>query len=146
MQRNARSDCQLKKDCMKGIVPALTVIVFVFIFAGCSKEDTQSEPALYGTWIKGSQAGDTLRFMRKNNMNIMLQNESFNAGMPVYTEKEYRFRNGKLSIKLYSPVSQDYYPIDSFTWTQAGSEFTIQGIQLFMFMSSTMTWFTYLKL
>ncbi|MEI9912283.1 MAG: hypothetical protein WDO71_23080 [Bacteroidota bacterium] len=76
----------------------------------------------------------------------MLQNESFNAGMPHYTEKEYRFRNGQLSIKLYAPISQEFYPIDSFSWTQVGEEFTIQGIQLFMFMSSTMTYFTYRKL
>lgn len=124
----------------------MIVIALAFIVVSCSKDDTASESALYGTWVKGTQAGDTLRFMRKNNKYIMLQNESFNAGMPNYTEKEYRFRNGRLSIKIYAPSSQDFYPVDSFSWTQVGSEFTIQGIQLFMFMSSTQTYFTYRKL
>ena len=131
---------------MMRLSPALVIIVFAFLFAGCSKEDTASESALYGTWVKGSNAGDTLRFMRKDNKYIMLQNESFNAGMPHYTEKEYRFRNGRLSIKIFAPVSQDFYPIDSFSWTQVGEEFTIKGFQLFMFMSSTQTSFTYRKL
>lgn len=128
------------------ITPALIVIALAFMVVSCSKDDTASESALYGTWVKGTQAGDTLRFMRKNNKYIMLQNESFNAGMPVYTEKDYRFRNGRLSIKLFSPSSREFYPIDSFSWTQVGEEFTIQGIQLFMFMSSTQTYFTYRKI
>jgi hypothetical protein len=125
-----------QKNDMMHLSPALVIIVFAFIFTGCSKEDTASESALYGTWVKGSNAGDTLRFMRKDNKYIMLQN----------TEKEYRFRNGRLSIKIYAPVSQEFYPLDSFSWTQVGEEFTIKGFQLFMFMSSTQTTFTYRKL
>jgi hypothetical protein len=131
---------------MMRISAALVIIAFAIFFTGCSKEDTASESALFGTWVKGSNAGDTLRFMRKDNKYIMLQNESFNAGLPRYTEKEYRFRNGQLSIKIFAPVSQEFYPLDSFSWTQVGEEFTVQGIQLFMFMSSTQTYFTYRKL
>lgn len=125
---------------------ALAITAFAFIFIGCHKDITGTESDLYGTWVKGNQAGDTLRFMRKDNKYILQQNESFNAGMPVYTEKEYRFRNGRLSIKLFAPSSQEFYPIDSFSWTQVGSEFTLQGIQLFLYMSSTVTYFTYRKL
>lgn len=76
----------------------------------------------------------------------MRKAESFNAGLSVYSEKEYMFRDGKLSIKMFAPALQDFYPIDSFTWTQAGREFKIQGIQLYMFMSSTLTYFTYRKI
>ena len=132
---------------MRRLYAALTVTAFVFIFIGCHKESFNgSEADLYGTWVKGTNAGDTLRFLKKNNKNIMQINESFNAGMPMYTEKEYSFRNGILKIKTFNPVSQDYFSIDSFTWIQPGSEFKIQGIQLFMFMSSTGTYFTYHKL
>jgi len=123
-----------------------SVIAFALLLAACSKEHTGTESVLYGTWVKGPNFGDTLQFMRKNNQNIMRQTMSFNAGMPVYTENEYRFRNGKLSIKLYSPSSEEYYPITSFTWLQSGSEFKIQGSQLFIFMSSTLTYFTYRKI
>jgi len=124
----------------------ISVITIALLSTGCKKNKVQDEAALYGTWVKGPNAGDTLWFMKKNNQYILRQNESFNAAMPVYTEKEYRFRDGKLGIKLYSPSSQEYYPISSFTWTQPGSEFSLQGIQLFLFMSSTLTYFTYRKI
>lgn len=124
----------------------LALIVSVSLFASCKKEGTHSESDLYGTWIKGNQAGDTLQFLKRNGKNILRQNDSFNAAMPAYTEKEYRFSNGKLGVKLFSPFSEDFYPIDSFQWTRAGKEFTVQGIQLYMFMASTNVYFTYRKL
>ena len=122
------------------------LIVFVSIVAACKKDNAQSESALYGTWIKGTQSGDSLQFLRKNGKDIMKQNESFNAATPIYTEKEYKYQNGKLSIKLYAPFSDEFYTIDSFRWINTGREFTRQGIQLFSFMSSTLTYFTYRKL
>ena len=128
------------------IAAVLILLSFILPFAGCKKEPAGTESDLYGTWIKGTNAGDTLQFMRKNNRNIMRMNESFNAGMPVYTEKEYSLRNGVLKIRSFVPVSQDYYSITSFTWTVPGNEFTILGFQLFMFMSSTSTSFTYRKI
>jgi len=131
---------------MMKIAAVLIVLSFTIPFAGCKKELAGTESDLYGTWIKGKQAGDTLQFLRKNNQNIMRMNESFNAGMPVYTEKEYSLRNGVLKIKSFAPVSQEYHTITSFTWTQPGNEFTIPGFRLFMFMSSTTTSFTYHKL
>jgi hypothetical protein len=121
-------------------------IVIAFIFAGCTKDNAGSESVLYGTWGKGPAFGDTLQFMRKNNHDIVRYSMSFNAGMPVYTEHDYTYRNGILSIKLYSPSIQDFYPISSFEWTQQGREFKIQGIQLFSFMASTQTYFTYRKI
>ncbi|MEP7372206.1 MAG: hypothetical protein ABI675_02385 [Chitinophagaceae bacterium] len=125
---------------------AFIAVGFAFIFIGCKKENTSSAPALYGTWIKGNQYGDTLQFMRKNNQDILRTNNSFNPLMQAYREQEYRFRQGKLEVKLFSPTSQEFYPVDSFTWTQAGSEFKIQGAQLFFFMSSINTYYTYRKI
>lgn len=124
----------------------IALIIFVSIVAGCKKDGAQSGADLYGTWIKGNQSGDTLQFLQKNGKDILRRNESFNPGMPAYSEKEYRFRNGKLAIKLTSPFSEDFYPIDSFRWTRAGKEFSVQGIQLYMFMASTNVYFTYRKL
>ena len=121
-------------------------IVIAFIFAGCTKDHTGTESVLYGTWVKGPAFGDTLQFIRKDNHDIVKYNMSFNSGIPANTEKEYRYRNGILSIKLYSPYIEDFYPISSFEWTRQGREFKIQGIQLFSFMSSTQTYFTYRKI
>lgn len=128
------------------ITAPLLLLFFMIAFVGCKKEIAGTESDLYGTWVKGPNFGDTLHFMRKNNQNIMRINESFNIAMPVYTEKEYTLRNGILKIKNFSPGSQDYISINSFTWTQVGSEFRILGYQLFMFMSSTSTSFTYRKI
>lgn len=121
-------------------------IVIAFLFAGCSKDYTGPESVLYGTWVKGPDFGDTLQFMRKDNRDIVQYSMSFNSGIPAHTEKEYRYRNRILSIKLYSPYIEDFYPISSFAWTQQGREFKIQGIQLFSFMASTQTYFTYRKI
>jgi len=126
------------------IIPA--VIILAVLFTGCEKNNAGGEAALYGVWVKGSSFGDTLWFMKKNGYDILRKAESFNAGMPVYSEKQYRFENGRLRIQIFAPSSPDFYDIDSFTWTQLGTEFKVQGIQLFMFMSSTNTYFIYHKL
>jgi hypothetical protein len=123
-----------------------TLIVLVSLLAACKKDVTQSESALYGTWVKGNQPGDTLQFLEKNRKHILRQNDSFNPAMPAYTEKEYKYQNGKLSIQLFAPFSEEFNPIDSFRWISFGREFTLQGIQLYIFMSSTQTYFTYRKL
>lgn len=126
--------------------PALIVIAFVFIGIACKKDNTNDEAALYGDWIKGTNYGDTLQFMKKNNRNIMRMNMSFNPLLQAYTESEYRLKNGKLEIKRFAPMSEEFYPIDSFAWTEAGREFKIQGIQLYMFLASTGVHFTFRKI
>src|SRR4026209_2449250 len=120
---------------MRLLVSGTIVITLIVAFFACSKS-SGDESDLYGTWVKGSNLGDTLWFMKKDGKHIMRQPESFNPLMPLYSEKEYRFKDGKLSIK----IGQEYSPADSFTWTQAGQEFTILNISLFMFMSSMITY------
>jgi hypothetical protein len=131
---------------MMKIAAILVLLSFSIAFAGCKKEITGTESELYGTWVKGPYLGDTLQFMRMNNQNIMRIYESFSGVIPGYAEKEYSLRNGVLKIKSFSPVSQEYFSIDSFTWTQPGGEFTILGHQILLFMNSTMTSFTYRKI
>ena len=120
------------------------IVLAIALLQSCNKDQTFDEPDLYGTWTRGSNHGDTLWFMKKNGQHIIRIPGSFNPLMPIYSEKEYRFNNGELSIKLYSPTSQEYFPITSFTWTDPRKEFTIQSIQLFPIMSSIVT-FKYRK-
>jgi len=119
-------------------------MAFALLAIACSKNDSDNASLLYGTWVKGAQTGDTLWFLRKGGKNIMRSNQSFNPGLTVYKEEEYAFKNGKLS-RVLAPASSAFSHIDSFTWTQQGKEFEVLGYQLFMFMSSTLTKFTYTK-
>ena len=129
---------------MRSIVFGFIITILAFSF-GCKKEQTTEEAKLYGTWVKGSSLGDTLWFMKKNGQNIMRIAESFNPLMPKYAEKEYQFKNGVLNIKSFAPASQEYFPMTSFKWTDPGKEFTIQNSQLFIFLSSIIT-YTYKKI
>jgi hypothetical protein len=134
---------------MRRIYSALIVIPVVLVFTGCAKNKTNdftgSESELYGVWVKGPNPGDTLEFMRKNNKNIMRRLELFNAGIPTYSEREYRYQDGKFGAKYYSSAD-DFYQINSFAWTQAGREFTLLAFQLLPIISSTTTWYTYRKI
>jgi hypothetical protein len=125
---------------MRSMAIGIIVLIVVLLSFGCKKDKTIDEPDLYGTWVKGSNHGDTLWFMKKNGQNIIRIPESFNPLMPLYSEKEYRFKNGELSIRSFAPASQEYFPITSFTWTDQGKEFTILNINLFIFMSSMVTY------
>ena len=119
-------------------------MAFALLAIACSKNDNDNESLLYGTWVKGTQTGDTLWFLRKAGKNIMRSNQSFNPGLTMYKDEEYAFKNGKLS-RVLAPVSSAFSHIDSFTWKQEGKEFEVLGYQLFLFMSSTLTKFTYTK-
>jgi hypothetical protein len=136
----------VQKTHMKQIAFVLYFILLILTFAACKKDHNGSESVLYGTWAKGPNFGDTLWFMQRNGKNIMRMADSFNPGVAVYSEKEYRFRNGIPEIKMFSPTLDDYYPISSFTWIQPGREFSLKGFQLYLFMSSTLTEFTYRKI
>ncbi len=122
------------------------ILAIIFMVAGCQKKYAGDESTLYGTWVKGPNFGDTLWFTSRNNQQVMRQAMSFNAGLVVYKESEFRYGNDKLSIKLYAPTSDEYVPISSFKWTNQESEFSIVGIELYSFLSSTSTIFTYHKI
>jgi hypothetical protein len=124
---------------MRSVVKVFFISVLVILLS-CKKDSVTDESELYGTWTKGSNTGDTLWFMKKKGKYIISVPESFNPSMPAYSEKEYRIRNGIFSIKSFAPTSQEYFPITSFTWTEPRKEFTIQNSQLFIFMSSIITY------
>ena len=122
-------------------------LFFAVLFSGCDKEDAvKNESILYGTWIKGPDAGDTLRFFKKNDKNILAYNLSFNAAMPAPEETEFIFRNGKPGIKNFLAAPGDFFIIQSFEWNQGGREFKFHGSELFPFMASTLLYFTYRKI
>jgi hypothetical protein len=125
---------------MRSTIAASLVIILASWFFGCKKDVAGKESDLYGTWVKGSNFGDTLWFMKKNGQNIVRMSESFNPLIPNYSEKEYRLKEEVLNIKSFAPSSQEYFQIESFKWTDPGKEFTIQNSQLFIFMSSIITY------
>ena len=125
---------------MRPLITGTIVITLIVVSLACKKDLEGNESDLYGTWVKGSNTGDTLWFMKKNGKYIMRQPESFNPLMPVYAEKEYQFKDGKLKIKSFAPTSQEYFLINSFSWTRAGEEFAITNSELFIFMSSIVTY------
>lgn len=125
---------------MKSIVAGFIILVLASLFFACKKDVTGDESDLYGTWVKGSNFGDTLWFMKKNGQSIIRMPESFNPLLPVYSEKEYRLNGEVLSIKLFASTSQEYFPINSFKWTDPGKEFTILNNQLYIILSSMITY------
>lgn len=127
----------------------LIAVAFTFIVltnSGCKKDQVGNDTLLAGTWIKGSGIADTLYFIENNGKKILRYNMSFNAALPAFTETEYSYRNGKLALKNFMATQSDYYIVESFNWKQEGKEFEVLGYQLFLFMSSTQTRFTYRKI
>ena len=116
------------------------IVVFLISLFACKKNYETNESVLHGTWVKGSNWGDTLWFMKKNGKNIIRMPDSFNPLMGSYAEHEYRLKDGVLDIRLFAPSSQEYFPITSFTWTDPGKEFTILNSQLYLFLSSMITY------
>ena len=123
----------------------LLSIAMVMLVCACSKSNTGEESVLYGSWVNNGVPGDTLQFMHKNNRDVLRFNNSFNPTLPVYTEVAYTYKNGKLQVGLYG-AGEPLKAINSFIWKQPSKEFDILGYQLYLFMSSSVTHFTYTKI
>jgi hypothetical protein len=103
---------------MRSTITGLIVLVLTSLSIACKKDIAGDESDLYGTWVKGSNFGDTLWFMKKNGHFIIRMSESFNPLIPAYSEKEYRLNGEVLSIKSFAPTTQEYFKIESFKWTE----------------------------
>src|SRR5687768_3299872 len=79
----------------------VSLLISGLFVCGCEKEKTSGENIFYGTWVKGSNYGDTLRFYKNNGKNILAYNGSFNTALPAPIETEFIYRQGKLSLKYY---------------------------------------------
>ena len=124
---------------MRSLAAALIILLPGVLFFACKKELKGDESDLYGVWVKGANLGDTVWFMKKNGQSVMRVAVSFNPLMPGYSEKEYKFKDDKLTLKQFSPSSQEYFPINSFSWVTRGKEFSITNSELYIFLSSIIT-------
>ena len=83
---------------------AAAFIAFILISqSGCKKNrgvDEYDESDLYGTWVKGSNFGDTLWFMKKNGQFVMRIATSFNSSMPGYVEKRIPPQGWNIKYKI----------------------------------------------
>jgi len=120
----------------------LLVLAIALGAMACSRSNEPGEAGFYGLWVKGKLAGDTLVFKNQDAANLLQYNASFNPALPVSNTIAYRYRSGKLQVALYGP---EMVEISSFVWIVPGQQFQLQGFQLFPFMSSTGTKFTYTK-
>jgi hypothetical protein len=132
-------------------VKLYTVFAFSLLamvsFSSCKKDKKSStEGELYGTWVNRNSPGDTLIFMNKNQKNIVSINLSFNPTLPVRRELEYTYQDGRLDINTSMASSAPLQQISTFTWLEKGKVFEVNGFQLYLFMSSTLTKFVYVKI
>lgn len=113
---------------------------------GCSKDDSPQDASyLYGTWIKGTAVGDTIIFYKSGDKNLMKYAASFNPQLPMYATSEYRYENDRLETKGYPGMGTDFRAIQGFAWKRSGFEFELQGSELYPFMASILTKFSYNK-
>lgn len=128
---------------------AMKRIIFIvsaaFVLLSCNKDQSSDERIFYGTWVKGTNTGDTLVFYQKGGKNILAYNLSFNPLFHAPTEVEYFYINGQLSIRYPGFPGADF-PVNSLTWKQRGKEFEIRGMELYSFMSASNVFFTFRKL
>jgi hypothetical protein len=140
------------KTCVSSKNGMLRLIIFILApftiisSLSCSKDsDNSSSAILYGTWIKGANVGDTIWFYKEAGKDIMKYDASFNPLLPLTTTTEYKFENDQLLTKGYLGMGTDFHAIQGFAWKQRGSEFELQGSEIYVFMSSTLTKFTFHK-
>jgi hypothetical protein len=115
--------------------------IITVLALACSKHDTRDESVLYGTWVDSNNPGDTLRFVRENNQNVMQIIQT--SGPTPYSELVYTYVEGKLGLLLIG-ASQPNKTINSFTWTQQNKSFDMEGYELYPLLS-TVTHLTYKK-
>jgi len=109
----------------------------------CAKDSQADKSDLYGQWK--TSYGDTITFARENGLDILTYDMSLNNSMPAATKKEFSYQSNKLGLKD-GFNGNDFHFLQTFTWNQRGRSFTIQGIEWFMFLNSTTTYFTFTKI
>lgn len=124
-----------------------SLLVPVILLVSCKKDKNEDNPEVslfYGNW-KASY-GDTITFSRSNNKNILNYDVSMNPAFAPRANNEFTYKNEKLGIKdgYEGPGKFHFFP--SFKWLQKGSVFEIQGMQWFLFLSSSSTYFTFTKI
>ncbi|MBS1576482.1 MAG: hypothetical protein JST09_14355 [Bacteroidetes bacterium] len=115
----------------------------ILIFNACRQDDVPENNPLYGQWK--TSYGDTITFSIENGRNILTYDMSLNASMPVDTKKEFIYRDNKLGL-LDGLNGNDFRMLQTFKWKEQGKSFEVQGVEWFLFISSTTTYFTFVKI
>jgi hypothetical protein len=123
---------------------ALLIITASVVFLSCNKEKQEDINQFYGKW-KASY-NDTIEFFRSGNINIVRYDKSMSPSVPDPPDNEYTFKNNKLGIKNGLNGPDQFYFLDSFKWIEKGKKFEVQGIDWFLFLSSTQVYFTFTKI
>jgi hypothetical protein len=120
--------------------------VTIAVHSSCKKDKISGPGLFYGKWK--TSYGDTVNFAWENGKNILTFDNSMNPQMPVTTKQEYRYEGNKLSIKMPDgyPAISVFRTFQSFDWVEEGKSFTIQGIEWFMFLSASSSYFTFTKI
>jgi hypothetical protein len=123
---------------------SLLFVTLLFAFFGCKKQSLDSASQFYGYWK--TSYGDTIRFSRQGNKNVITYDLTMNPSMPVRTTNEYTFENNKFGIRDGMASVTGFRYINSFAWVSPNEEFQVQGVEWFFFLSSTSTIFTFTKI
>ena len=126
---------------MRLIFSFIVLFVMASTFISCQKESTTT--SIYGQWK--TNYGDTITFSKENGKNMLTYDQSLNADRPVDTKIEFTYSDNKLGI-LDGLNGNDFRMLQSFKWKQRGRSFEVQGIEWFLFVNSTNTYFTFTKI
>jgi hypothetical protein len=124
--------------------PCCTVIISIIFLTACTKNDAPEANSLYGTWVNKNQPHDTLQFMRIDGKDML----QFNARLDTSVVRDtiaFSYKNGMLVLPGAGP-NPPVRTIASFAWQENYKSFNILAYELYLFMSSSFTHFTYSKL
>jgi hypothetical protein len=127
-----------------GHLPVFIALMVILSSSGCRKNGSPGAALFYGAWK--TSYGDTVLFARNAGKNILSMDNSMNPSMPMITQSEFTYIGGKLAVKWNYNPSGSFRPYQTFAWVQQGKEFSIQGVEWFSFLSSTLTIFTFTKI
>lgn len=124
---------------------ALLIILSFYVIncSSCQQDDIPANNSLYGQWK--TSYGDTITFSVENGKNILTYDMSMNPDLPVHTKKEFNYSGNKLGI-LDGLNGNDFRTLQTFKWTEEGKSFEVQGVEWFLFLNSTNTYFTFTKI
>ena len=117
--------------------------IMVITSISCQKQNVSTGNSFYGQWK--TSYGDIITFSRENGKDILTFNQSLNVDPPVATKKEFIYRENKLGI-LDGLNGNDFRMLQTFKWKRTGKSFEVQGVEWFLFVNSTNTYFTFTKI
>jgi hypothetical protein len=128
----------MKKGYSLFLVLPLAILQFC-----CTKKDNTGAGQFYGRWK--TSYGDTVVFSKKNGKNILKYDRTMNPAMPMTTDHEYTYQADKLGLRD-GFAGNDFHFFQTFAWVQPGHSFQVQGVEWFLFLSSTGTVFTFTRI